>query len=87
MRIFRKERQSLRIDRIRAARALFMDGHGTEEIEVTFRTEEGDILTLQMKPHLAHRLVNEVSIAYQAICPPIRQYDGAAQWLGMDDQG
>lgn len=85
MKIFGKERQSLRIKKVKASRAVFMNDQGTQEIEVTVLTEDGEKLTLQMPPQLAHVLVREVGAAYEAINPPIHQGwgQGAAQWDGM----
>lgn len=86
MRIFGKERQSLRVKNIRAARALYMDGPGTEEIEIEFVTDTGERLTLQMRPQLAHKLNLEVGSAYEAICPPLIRGSNYATWDGMQSQ-
>lgn len=86
MRIFRKERESLRVKKIKASRAVFIDlDH--QEIEITFQTEEGDILTLQLPTRLAHVLISEATSAYLAINPPLRTGSDYATWDGMNDGG
>lgn len=83
MKIFGKERQSLRIRRAKAARALYMDGPGTEEVEITLLTENNELLTLQLPPQAVHQLVNELTDAYEAVCPPLTSGRGFARWEGM----
>lgn len=80
MKLFRKERQSLRVKKIRAARAVFLD-QDVQEMEIEFETEEGDRLTLQFMPRLAPGLIQELTGAYEAINPPLsRQRNPAADW-------
>lgn len=84
MKIFGRERDSLRIKKIKAARALFMDGNGTEELEVKFLTDDGQILTLQIPHRLAPALIGELTDAYEAINPPLsRRNNQAAHWDGQ----
>lgn len=83
MRIFGKERQSLRIKRMRACRALFMNGEGTEEIEIQLITDDGEKLDLQVPYRLAPGLIQQLTSAHEAISPPVRS-TRAADWLGME---
>lgn len=83
--IFGKERQSLRIRKACAARAKYMDGPGTEEVEVRLLTDDGHTLDLQLKPQAVHQLINDLATAYEAICPPITRGMGYARWEGMQD--
>jgi len=85
MRIFGKERQSLRIKKAVAARAVYDNGEGLQEIELRLLTEDGERLTLQIPPSLARKLTLELSSAYEAINPPLRSSRNAADFLGMDD--
>lgn len=71
MRIFGRERQSLRIKKVRAVRAVYADGEGTEEIEIHLITEEGQRLDLQLHHRLAPDLIGDLTDAYQAIVPPL----------------
>lgn len=84
MKIFGRNRDSLRIKKAQATRALFMDGNGTQEIEIRLRTEEGDELALQIPFLLAPVLIGQLTDAYEAIVPPLsRRNNPAAQW-GLD---
>lgn len=84
MKIFGKERESLRIKKAAAARALYMDGNGTQEIEIRLVTEDGDRLDLQIPFLMAPALIGQLTDAYEAIVPPLsRRNNPAAQW-GLD---
>lgn len=87
MRIFRKERESLRIKAIRACRAKYMDGNGTEEIEIHFITEDGERLDLQIPYRLVYNLVGDLKDAYEAINPPLSARNNrSATWdFDMND--
>ena len=82
-----KGKTHLRLKRIRAARAIFESDLGHQEIELTVLTDDGDKIVFQMPPQLAHRLVNEISNAYEAINPPLRRGGEYAVWDGMNDNG
>lgn len=71
MKIFGKERESLRIKAARSCRALYMDGNGTEEIEIHLITDDGQRLDLQLPHRLAPALIGELTDAYEAINPPL----------------
>jgi hypothetical protein len=85
MKIFGKRRESLKVKKVRAARAVYMDGPGTEEIEITFLTEGNELLTLRMRPHLTHVLIRELASAYEAVAPPLRTNTEYAVWDGMQN--
>lgn len=84
MKIFGKNRESLRIKKAQAARAIFVNGEGTQEIEIRLITEEGDRLDLQIPFLMAPSLIGQMTDAYEAIVPPLsRRNNPAAQW-GLD---
>lgn len=86
MRIFGKERQSLRVKKVKAARALYALGEGYEEVEVTFVTEEGDRLTLQIPHRRVPALIGELTDAYEAINVPLHhRRNFQAGWDGADN--
>lgn len=86
MKIFGKNRETLRIKRIKACRALYMDGPGTQEIEIKFMTEDGETLVLQMHHFLAPNLIGELTDSYEAIVPPLhRRGNGQASWEGSSN--
>lgn len=81
MRIFGKERQSLKIKAIRAVRAMYADGPGTQEVEIHFITEDGQRLDLQIPFQLAPDLIGDLTNAYEAISPPLSaRRNRAASW-------
>lgn len=81
--IFGKERQSLRIKKARAARAIFVNTE-TQEVEVQLLTDDGERLELQIPSSVAHTLIMHMTEAYLAINPPLRT-GAAADWQGMMD--
>lgn len=83
MKIFGRVRDSLRIKKVKASRALYMDGPGTQEIEISLLTDDGERLDLQFPYHLAPQLIHELTSAYEAINPPIsRGFNPASGWAG-----
>lgn len=85
----RRRRQVLDLDgsdilKIGAARALLLapDQH---EIEITLELRGGAKLRLRLRPRLAAKLVQELSIAYEAINPPLRRSYNPADQIGMYD--
>lgn len=83
MKIFGKKRESLRIKKSRACRALYADGPGTEEIEIHLITEEGERLDLQLHHRSVPELIGQLTDAYEAINPPLsRRNNPAATWAG-----
>lgn len=85
MKLFRKERQSLEVKGISAARAMVDQAdRQTSHVEITFVTPEGDKLTLEIPTRFVPGLVKELRGAYEAINQPIQWGNGAAQWNGME---
>ena len=85
--MFFKGKTNLRIKKIRAARAIFENELGTQEIELTVLTDNNERITFQMPPQLAHKLVTEVGSAYEAIAPRLFKGTDYATWDGMQDGG
>lgn len=84
--IFGKKRESLRIKKSRACRALYVDGNGTEEIEVHLITEEGHRLDLQLPHRQVPALIGQLTDAYEAINVPLHyRRNGQAGWDGADN--
>lgn len=83
--IFGKKRESLRIKKAKAARALYADGPGTEEIEVRLLTENGERLDLQFHHRAIPYLIGELTDAYESINPPLsRRHNYNAGWEGSE---
>lgn len=83
MRIFGRKRETLRIKKAVACRALYMDGPGTQEINITLHTEDGERLDLQLPFLAAPALIGQLTDAYEAIVPPLsRRNNQAAGWDG-----
>lgn len=84
MKIFGRERASLVISKVRAVRALYADGPGTEQIEVHLLTADGERLDLQFHHRSIPALIGELTDAYEAINPPLsRRNNMAAGWDGQ----
>lgn len=84
MRIFGKERASLVIKKVKAARALYVDGAGTEQIDIYLITADGERLDLQLNHRIVPHLIGELTDAYEAINPPLsRRNNAAASWDGQ----
>ena len=83
MKIFGKERDSLKIKAVRAVRAKYAIEAGTEEVEVHLKTSEGHRLDLQFSIRDIPNLIGELTDAYEAINPPLsRRNNAAASWDG-----
>lgn len=85
MKIFGKERDSLRVKRWRAFRAVFMDGNGTEEVHIQLLTDDNQRLALQVPMRQVPELIGQLTDAYEAINPPLSRRNNAA--AGWDGQG
>jgi hypothetical protein len=82
MMIFGKKRDSLRIKRIRASRAVFVN-QDIQEVHIEFITEDGERLTLQLASRMVPGLIGDLTDSYEAINPPLsRRSNGAAGWEG-----
>jgi hypothetical protein len=87
MRLFGKNRETLRIGKARACRAVYVRPGNPEEqeIEIQLITEDGERLDLRIKTKVAASLMLDMRDAYEAILPPMRRGNYAAGWQGMDD--
>ena len=65
------ERHSVVVRKIRATRAMFVSPD-VQEVHVEFVTDENDRLVLQLAPRHAYTLIHELTNAYNAINPPLR---------------
>jgi hypothetical protein len=87
MRIFGKERQSLRIQKVRASRAIYVrPGNPDEqEVELQLTTEDGERLDLRMRTGLVRQLILDLSDSYEAIAPALSRGRWNAGQQGMSD--
>ena len=86
MKLFGKNKECLRIKKVRAVRCLYADGPGTEEIEIHLITEDGERLDLQLHHRLAPDLVSDLTNAYEAINPPLSwRRNRDAEFGGFDN--
>lgn len=87
MKLFGKERDSLVVAGIRAARAKYKLINDVDGVEVEFITTDGDRLTLQIEPKFIPGLIGNLADAYEAINPPLkgRRDDNTAAFYGMRD--
>lgn len=65
-----------------AARAVF-ESQDISRIDLTLITTEGDKLKLELHPDAAYNLIQSMTIAYEAIRPPMRSARSAQLW-GME---
>lgn len=83
MKIFGRERETLLIKAVRAVRAKYMDGPGTEMIEIHLRTEGNYRLDLHVPQQLAPELIGQLTDAYEAINPPLHlRHNRQSSWDG-----
>lgn len=82
MRIFGRERETLRVEKLQASRAKYHDTD-IQRVEVKLKTEGNGLLTLDMSTDQAHALIIQMTAAYNAIRPPLAT--GSAAFMGMDD--
>lgn len=87
MKIFGRERDSLRVKKWKAARAMFVDGNGTEEVHITLLTDDGQKLVLQVPHREVPTLIGQLTDSYEAINVPLyRRNNHQAGWDGADNQ-
>jgi hypothetical protein len=72
------------IVKIGAARALLLEPD-LNEIEITLQLRGKINLRLRLRPRLARKLIQELTIAYEAINPPLHKSYNPADTLGMYD--
>jgi hypothetical protein len=87
MKLFGKDKDTLRVQRIRASRAIYIRPGNPEEqeIELQLITEDGERLDLRMRTGLARQLILDLSDSYEAIAPPLTRGSRNAGFLGMQD--
>jgi hypothetical protein len=81
--LFRKERQHLRIEEVRATRAVMVLNEETQECNVSLVTEDGDRLDLTLPDRILPDLVMDLIDVYEAIHPPLKRGTRQATWMGM----
>lgn len=86
MRIFGRERQSLRIKKIKGSRAVYVHPGNAEtnEVEIRMVTEDGERLDLQVPSRLIPELLRDLRISYEAIVPPLYSGGWNSRQQGMD---
>ena len=84
MKLWGRNREVVKVQKAIASRVVF-HGIDHQEIELRLVTEDGEKLTLIIPPRIVHKLVGEISNAYEAVNPPLRRGSGPADFLGMDD--
>ncbi|MCA1806257.1 MAG: hypothetical protein LC687_00030 [Actinobacteria bacterium] len=69
---FKKNRIPIRVGKVKASRAVY-ESADIQRIELTIITAppHGEELILEFTPPLAHKAILEMSLAYNAINPPI----------------
>ena len=63
-------KDSVKVKSIKASRAVY-ESEEIQRVEMTLVTEFGDKVTFEMTPQQCHRLVTDLTNAYEAIFPPI----------------
>ena len=84
MRLFGRERDSLRVKKVRASRAVYQS-EDIQNVEIRLMTEEGQILDLILSSRSAATLHTELGTALEAIYPRLSRGSGYATWDGMRD--
>lgn len=69
------------VHKIEASRAIF-ESQDTQRIDLRLTTDEGDTLTLELRDRHAFELIQQLTIAYQAIHPSLPS-SGYGQHWGM----
>lgn len=86
MKLFGKNKETLRIKKVAATRAIYQGPDTTQtEIEIKLKTEDGEKLTLLMPLEQARFFIRDVQSAYTAAAPPLFTGTYESQWQGMDD--
>lgn len=76
-------REPIRIRRIRASRAVFESEEIQRiDIDIDLDLDGTTKIRLEMHPQLAHKLITQLTTAYVAINPPIRNYGGGVPYDG-----
>lgn len=87
MMLFGKKRESIRVAKIRASRAIYVrPGNPDEqEVELQLITEDGERLDLRMRTGVVRQLILDLNDSYEAIVPPLTRGNRNAGFLGMSD--
>lgn len=70
------------VDRIQACRSVF-ESADVQRIDINFVTDNAERLTLECKPKQVAELIVQLTIAYNAINPPLPTGQGQATHWGM----
>lgn len=82
---FFKGKESTKVKKIGASRAIIGGiTSDTEEVHVTFISEDNEKLVLELTPKQARDLILMVSDSYEAIVPPLTRGVRASSWIGME---
>lgn len=79
-----ERRDDLRLTKVSATRAVFVDTALPPEVEMRLTLDDGlGTLTVRMTPQHARELISQLTNTYHAINPPLTNGQGAARWQGM----
>jgi hypothetical protein len=73
----------LDVDRFKAVRVVY-EGPDHQEVEITLKSKDGEVVTLYVRSHMVPALITELTNAYEAINPPMYRGNQASNWQGMD---
>jgi hypothetical protein len=87
MRLFGKEKQMLRIKSAKPSRVVIaMLRDDIIEVNLSLITEDGEQLDLQLPDKVLPKMIQDLTIVYESIHPPLRTVGGrAAGWQGMEN--
>ncbi len=85
MKIFGKERENLRVKKIRASRAVIALHEEVVECTISMITEDDERLDLVIPDKWLPFLIQDLTMTYEAIHPPLRSGSRQATWQGMDN--
>jgi hypothetical protein len=74
--------EPVRVRKIRAGRAVF-ESEEIQRIDIELILDNDIKIRLEMHPQLAHKLISQLTAAYIAINPPIRNYGGGVPFDGQ----
>lgn len=85
MRLFGRERESIRVKKIRGSRAVIALHEEQVECNLRLVTEDGEVLDIIVPDKELPVLIQDLVITYQAIHPPIRFGNWNSQQDGMQN--
>ncbi|HEV7949949.1 MAG TPA: hypothetical protein VGP24_09300 [Glaciihabitans sp.] len=84
--LFGKNRETVKVKKIAAGRAVYQGVDTTQtEIEIKLITTDKERLTILVPLQQAMHLIRDLNISYQAAVPPLHTGRYESQWQGMDD--